>query len=250
MLILEYCEKGSLEALLPSINESDLEGKRSEFNDFMTSSNRITHLLRGVACGMHYLSDEGYIHKVLRAKNIFISGSFLPKISGFDERTFLEEEMELYLHSVAAQTMFDGHKLPPVFEDLSSWTPPETLLPPYNYSMFSDIWSFGCLIWECFSEGERPFGSFSASELSKMFAGPSWKSLSKPTSCPDALYELMSYCCSKEAPQTRPWFSQITSFLDNLIRSPSHHLTPRNAAGGNYQTISPAFQYANNFPNF
>ena len=168
---------------------------------------------------------------------MFISGSFLPKIAGFDERTLLEEDMDLFF--LNCSNSYDVQKLPLVFEDIAPWTAPEALLAPYNFSLFSDIWSFGCLIFECFSEGERPFGSNKVSEISKIVSSVSWRGFPKPKSCPEALHELMNSCCSSEAPQKRPWFSQIRAFLDNFVRSPSmqQHATPAN----NYQPIHKTF---------
>ena len=93
MLILEYCERGSLECLLSLMTQIDVtnsssppstksgatdkgegggtEAHLSEGQGQMqcnkTVSNnvsQITHILRGIACGMHYLADEGYVHKV------------------------------------------------------------------------------------------------------------------------------------------------------------------------------------------
>ena len=101
MLILEYCERGSLDALLPLLTQMDLtncntlqsgeqlsmggdehEMLNKQVNNpasigggagsagVFASSQQITHILRGVACGMHYLADEGYIHKVNKINSV------------------------------------------------------------------------------------------------------------------------------------------------------------------------------------
>jgi serine/threonine protein kinase len=39
---------------------------------------------------------------------------------------------------------------------------PESVLDR-KYSVASDVWSFGVLMWEVFSRGERPYGNINAS---------------------------------------------------------------------------------------
>ena len=84
MLVLEFCERGSLDTLLPLMSSQlnflypeegvvgggggvvdDHEGGvNKHLNCEAAATQHIIHILRGVACGMHYLADEGYIHKV------------------------------------------------------------------------------------------------------------------------------------------------------------------------------------------
>ena len=143
-----------------------------------------------------------------------------------------------------SNTGYDSQKLPLVFEDIAAWTAPEALVPPYNFSLFSDIWSFGCLIFECFSEGERPFGNNKASEISKIVSSNTWRGLPRPQNCPEPLLDLMTLCCSKDQHQKRPWFSQIRAFLDNLVRSPCmQQQQPLGKNQINYQPLNKPFKY-------
>ena len=189
------------------------------------------------------LHNAYFPFQVLRARNIFISGSLVPKIAGFDERTCLEEEMEMYFMAINSRSHYDMWPLPLVFEDIAPWTAPEALLPPHKFSCFSDSWSFGCLIWECFSLGERPFGQLNAADISNLMTNMSspWTGFSKPKLCPPTLYELMCMCCSPgQVPHRRPWFNQIRELLDKVIRSNiSLDTSPSSGTGAhNYQYVT------------
>ena len=63
---------------------------------FSVPPGQIVHQMRGVACGMQYLSELGYVHKVLCAKNILVSENEVCKITGFDQRIMLDQEQNVF----------------------------------------------------------------------------------------------------------------------------------------------------------
>ena len=89
------------------------------------------------------------------------------------------------------------------------WLAPETI-QHNKFSVYSDIWSYGVLLWEVFSSGQRPYGDLSNAQVVQNILGH--VSLPKPNNCPKAGYNLMLQCWST-VPMERPWFSKIMEEL-------------------------------------
>ncbi|CAB1328811.1 unnamed protein product [Coregonus sp. 'balchen'] len=141
---------------------------------------QLVGMLRGIASGMKYLSDMGYVHRDLAARNILVNSNLVCKVSDFGLSRVLEDDPE------AAYTTRGG-KIP------IRWTAPEAI----SYRKFtsaSDAWSYGIVLWEVMSYGERPYWEMSNQDL-------------------------MLDCWQKER-NNRPKFEQIVSILDKLIRNP------------------------------
>lgn len=97
------------------------------------------------------------------------------------------------------------------------WLAPETI-QHNRVSVYTDIWSFGVLLWEIFSSGQRPYGDLTNAQVVQNILG--FKLLPRPTNCPKGVYGLMVQCWNTN-PLKRPWFStlmeelkQVTSNLD------------------------------------
>ncbi|XP_042534145.1 tyrosine-protein kinase TXK isoform X1 [Dipodomys spectabilis] len=133
--------------------------------------------------GMEYLEKSCYIHRDLAARNCLVSSTCIVKISDFGmTRYVLDDE---YISS-------SGAKFP------IRWSPPEVL--HFNkYSSKSDVWSFGVLMWEVFTEGKMPFEN--KSNLQVVEAVSSGFRLYRPYLAPMSIYKVM-YSCWHEWPFT------------------------------------------------
>merc|ERR1712226_635308 len=80
ILVTEPADLGPLDALL-----------RDHSTKFTTM--QVVHMLRGAGSGLQYLSEGGYVHKVIRGSNILVTKSQVCKIAGFDDRSRMEEEL-------------------------------------------------------------------------------------------------------------------------------------------------------------
>ncbi|KAA8588294.1 hypothetical protein FQN60_001488, partial [Etheostoma spectabile] len=113
------------------------------------------------------------------------------------------------------------------------WTAPEAIAYR-KFTSASDAWSYGIVLWEVMSYGERPYWEMSNQDvstamLSSSFSTGVWSGVIKavdegyrlppPMDCPATLYQLMLDCWQKER-NNRPKFEQIVSILDKLIRNP------------------------------
>ncbi|XP_048876735.1 ephrin type-A receptor 5 isoform X4 [Brienomyrus brachyistius] len=190
MIITEYMENGSLDTFLKK-------------NDGQFTVIQLVGMLRGIASGMRYLSDTGFVHRDLAARNILVNSNLVCKVSDFGLSRVLEDDPE------AAYTTRGG-KIP------IRWTAPEAITFR-KFTSASDVWSYGIVMWEVMSYGERPYWEMSNQDVIK--AVEENYRLPGPMDCPAVLYQLMMDCWQKER-NSRPKFDEIVSLLDKLIRNP------------------------------
>ncbi|KAJ7416485.1 hypothetical protein WISP_70903 [Willisornis vidua] len=203
-------------------------------------------MLRGIAAGMKYLSDMGYVHRDLAARNILVNSNLMCKVSDFGLSRVLEDDPDA-AYTTSIQTVDgmgreglkdqenainnfmrqitpwslqppqrepgveNGGKIP------IRWTAPEAIAYR-KFSSASDAWSYGIVMWEVMSYGERPYWEMSNQDV--ILSIEEGYRLPAPMGCPASLHQLMLHCWQKERSH-RPKFSDIVSFLDKLIRNPS-----------------------------
>ena len=143
-----------------------------------------------VANGMAYLESLHCIHRNLAAKNVLIVEKSVVKIGDFGSARFL----------------IDGKYLAIEGEKISvRWTAPEAAL--YNqFSVKSDVWSYGVLLTELLTHGGIPYPEMTTEEvLGQVEKG---YRMPPPPGCPYDLYWIMLKCW-KTDPEERPTFDQL-----------------------------------------
>ncbi|XP_068136484.1 ephrin type-A receptor 3-like isoform X2 [Hyperolius riggenbachi] len=191
MIITEFMENGSLDSFLKK-------------HDGQFTVIQLVGMLRGIASGMKYLSDMNYVHRDLAARNILVNSNLVCKVSDFGLSRVLEDDPE------AAYTTRGG-KIP------IRWTAPEAIAYR-KFTSASDVWSYGIVMWEVISYGERPYWEMSNQDVIK--AIDEGYRLPPPMDCPVVLHQLMLDCWQK-CRSDRPKFGQIVNILDKFIRNPS-----------------------------
>ncbi|XP_056912527.1 ephrin type-A receptor 4b [Takifugu flavidus] len=191
MIITEFMENGSLDTFLKK-------------HDGQFTVIQLVGMLRGIASGMKYLSDMSYVHRDLAARNILVNSNLVCKVSDFGLSRVLEDDPE------AAYTTRGG-KIP------IRWTAPEAIAYR-KFTSASDVWSYGIVMWEVISYGERPYWEMSNQDVIK--AIEEGYRLPAPMDCPVVLHQLMLDCWEKGR-SDRPKFGQIVTILDKLIRNPA-----------------------------
>lgn len=80
------------------------------------------------------------------------------------------------------------------------WMPPESIMYR-KFTVESDIWSFGVVLWEIFTYGKQPWYEYANHEvIQKVTEG---KLLVQPENCPDNIYDVM-LSCWKSPPERMP----------------------------------------------
>ncbi|XP_023810887.1 ephrin type-A receptor 8 isoform X5 [Oryzias latipes] len=198
MIITEYMENGSLDSFLRR-------------HDGQFTIIQLVGLLRGIAAGMTYLSDLGYIHRDLAARNILVNSNLVCKVSDFGLSRVLEDDPDA-AYTTSVSFHIEGGKIP------IRWTAPEAIAYR-KFSSSSDVWSYGVVMWEVMSYGERPYWNLTNRDVIKSVE--EGYRLPAPMGCPAALHTLMLDCWQKDRNE-RPRFCQIVTILDKLIRNPEN----------------------------
>jgi len=208
MIVTEYMLNGSLDKFL-----------RSNADDGRIEVSQLVKMLHGIASGMQYLTEQKYYcHRDLAARNILVDDRLTCKISDFG----LTRGMSTSVTSpIDKQFTESDHTKIPI-----KWTAPEAISSS-NYTAFSDVWSYGVVMWEVFTFGKRaPYDDWSNRRVVEAVNGG--HRLPDPFVSPDGLYNLytqehsaflytlMLNCWNGEATK-RPSFSSIVSQLRNFI---------------------------------
>uniref|UniRef100_A0A5F9CUA6 Tyrosine-protein kinase n=1 Tax=Oryctolagus cuniculus TaxID=9986 RepID=A0A5F9CUA6_RABIT len=184
MLVMEMAELGPLNKYLQQ-------------NRHVKDKN-IIELVHQVSMGMKYLEECNFVHRDLAARNVLLVTQHYAKISDFGLSKALRADENYY----KAQT----HGKWPV-----KWYAPECI-NYYKFSSKSDVWSFGVLMWEAFSYGQKPYRGMKGSEVTAMLE--KGERMGCPPGCPREMYELMNLCWTYEV-EKRPGFVAVELRLRN-----------------------------------
>ncbi|XP_065899838.1 uncharacterized protein [Dysidea avara] len=170
MIILEYMPKGDLREFLINLkNMTPPETCGEKKHDLL-------RFCRQISLGLVYLTSKLFVHRDLAARNILVASDDVCKIADFGMARDVSDDT--YYVST-------GGKIP------LKWTAPEAIFYK-KYSTQSDVWSFGCVMYEIWSLGHKPFEDCSAKEyMNKVTRG---YRLPPPPGCSRAIYQLMIRC--------------------------------------------------------
>nr|AAA36747.1 tyrosine kinase receptor precursor (put.); putative [Homo sapiens] len=189
MIITEFMENAALDAFLREREDQLVPGQ-------------LVAMLQGIASGMNYLSNHNYVHRDLAARNILVNQNLCCKVSDFGLTRLLDDFDGTY------ETQ--GGKIP------IRWTAPEAIAHRI-FTTASDVWSFGIVMWEVLSFGDKPYGEMSNQEVMKSIEDG--YRLPPPVDCPAPLYELMKNCWAYDRAR-RPHFQKLQAHLEQLLANP------------------------------
>ncbi|NWW41198.1 FRK kinase, partial [Panurus biarmicus] len=151
-----------------------------------------------VASGMAYLESQNYIHRDLAARNVLVGEHNVYKVADFGLARVENENV----YEARTET-----KLP------VKWTAPEAIR--YNrFSIKSDVWSFGILLFEIITYGQMPYHGMPGYQVIQLL--DDGYRLPQPKTCPAPLYEMMQWCWSAE-PDERPTFEGLSRQLEDYF---------------------------------
>ncbi|XP_065841928.1 fibroblast growth factor receptor 1-like isoform X2 [Oscarella lobularis] len=192
-LVMELSPYGDLHM---NLNAVRLLPNRNE----LTSEERRNYALQ-IARGMNHLVSKNLLHRNLAAKHVLVFANNVVKVSGFG----LEKEPCFQEIRSASDT-----KHVPEFVS-TKWVAPEVLSHKY-YTEFSDVWSYGIVLWEIWTLGKTPYADIPIEELYEKLFYHAYR-LACPDDCPPNTYATMLKCWNRD-PQRRPTFSTIISELE------------------------------------
>ncbi len=191
-IILERMDHGTLEQYLRS-------------NDIFLLHQQIS-MCKQVAQGLDYLHQNLFIHRNIRAETIHVGDGLILKIGEFGSAIILEH--------YAAEVVIKEN------ESVSRCNCSPEALKERKFSLKSDVWSYGTLIWEVITRSNSQSSITNVDEDVRLLTvNPAYALLSEDVEyvpqllkCPVICYELMIQCLKQE-PWIRPALNTVISSL-------------------------------------
>ncbi|XP_069030972.1 macrophage colony-stimulating factor 1 receptor 2-like [Embiotoca jacksoni] len=172
-----------------------------------------------VAQGMDFLSTRNCIHRDVAARNVLLTDCHVAKICDFGLARDIRDD-DSYI--------VQGNARLPV-----KWMAPESIFQCV-YTVQSDVWSYGVLLWEIFSLGKSPYPNVAVdTNFYKMIKDG--RHMDQPDFAPVEMYQLMTLCWNLE-PTDRPTFKMIGQLINRLLPS-TNDRSPHRSDQPTYRNI-------------
>nr|ABR23004.1 fibroblast growth factor receptor 2 [Paracentrotus lividus] len=207
LIIMEYLPNGNLLSHLRSSRQrvEDFEMHRTSMRTTLSPTDLIRYAYE-IANGMAYLASMMCIHRDLAARNILLSRDGVCKLSDF---------------GLARDVMNGG-----VYQRKTQgrvpirWMALESLLDNV-YTIQSDVWSFGVLMWEIVTIGSYPYPGVPSKKLIKDLQ--KGYRMPRPEHCSEDIYSIMLECWRDEN-KMRPTFDQLRNRLETILIESGNYL--------------------------
>ncbi|OXU17605.1 hypothetical protein TSAR_008518 [Trichomalopsis sarcophagae] len=156
-----------------------------------------------IAAGMTYLSAQRFVHRDLACRNCLVGSGLVVKIADFGM------SRDVY---TCDYYKIGGSRLLPV-----RWMSPESVMYG-RFTLESDVWSFGVVLWEVYSFGKQPYYGHNNEEVVKLILQGIM--LIPPEDCPPYVCQIMRDCWKTE-PRDRLRFVDILEKLEKAQDKPS-----------------------------
>lgn len=168
--------------------------------ELLPKTTQLIAMVTDAAAGLEYLHSIHFVHSDLAARSCVVTQSLSVKISVYNVGRYL------FRNEYSPQP--DGSLLP------LRWMAPESIRGK-TFSTYSDIWSFGVLLWEVMTRGSLPYADLTDTQISDDAASRPLV-LPAPSFCPPPIYQIILKCCSHD-PMTRPTADAVHSLLKSRI---------------------------------
>ncbi|XP_053776434.1 receptor-type tyrosine-protein kinase FLT3 isoform X2 [Desmodus rotundus] len=149
-----------------------------------------------VAKGMEFLEFKSCVHRDLAARNVLVTRGKVVKICDFGLARDIMSDSNYVIR---------GNARLPV-----KWMAPESLFEGI-YTIKSDVWSYGILLWEIFSLGVNPYPGIPVDANFYKLIQSGFK-MDQPFYATEEIYFIMQSCWAFDS-RKRPSFPNLTSCL-------------------------------------
>ncbi|XP_054648475.1 macrophage colony-stimulating factor 1 receptor 1-like isoform X2 [Dunckerocampus dactyliophorus] len=153
-----------------------------------------------VAQGLDFLAAKNCIHRDVAARNVLLTNHRIAKICDFGLARDIMND---------SNYVVKGNARLPV-----KWMAPESIFDCV-YTVQSDVWSYGILLWEIFSLGKSPYPSVAVDSRFYKMVKRGYQ-MCQPDFAPPEIYTVMKMCWHLE-PTERPNFSKISHMIQQLL---------------------------------
>ncbi|XP_043280650.1 insulin-like receptor [Venturia canescens] len=191
LVVMELMVNGDLKTYLRSHRPDQCE-------NFMKQPPTLKRILRmavEIADGMAYLSAKKFVHRDLAARNCMVAEDLTVKIGDFGMTRDIYET-DYYRKGTKG--------LLPV-----RWMAPESLKDGV-FTSFSDVWSYGVVLWEMVTLASQPYQGLSNDQVLRYVIDGGV--MERPENCPDSMYTLMRRTWNHKS-NRRPTFIDIATML-------------------------------------
>lgn len=161
----------------------------------------LLHFSSQVAQGMAFLASKNCIHRDVAARNVLLTSGHVAKIGDFGLARDIMND---------SNYVVKGNARLPV-----KWMAPESIFDCV-YTVQSDVWSYGILLWEIFSLGLNPYPGILVNSKFYKLVKDGYQ-MAQPVFAPKNIYSIMQSCWDLE-PTKRPTFQQICFLLQKQAR--------------------------------
>ncbi|XP_065843779.1 putative molluscan insulin-related peptide(s) receptor isoform X2 [Oscarella lobularis] len=197
-VVMELMGNGDLKSHLRSLRPSN-DSSVSAISPFPFTEGQILTMAAEIASGMAYLTERKFVHRDLAARNCLVSSSNVVKIGDFGMAR--DVQLEDYYRKCGRGPM-------PI-----RWMAPESLRDGV-FTHFSDVWSYGVVLWEIFALGALPYPGLSNEDVVSFVGKGNKLKVDVSQEWPSVLDRIMNQCWECD-PLSRP------SFVDILLDLPA-----------------------------
>ncbi|KAI1720651.1 protein tyrosine kinase domain-containing protein [Ditylenchus destructor] len=212
-LVVEYCSDGDLLHFLrercaymlkldeEKIDYSDPNCEYSFDPDMVMTVKQLLMFAVQISYGLEYLSQKGFVHRDVAARNILVHDKHYAKIGDFG--------LCRYIYADSSNYKSKGGRLPVKWMSIEA-------IRHYEFTTSSDVWSFGVLMFEIITLGGTPYPGIQPADMLSFLENHG--RIPQPDNCPDEFYAVMESCW-KEKPEQRPAFPSIRQKLAAQLES-------------------------------